>query len=164
MALPLTPAQQKAVDALVRSGALRAVRPDEKKARAFLAGAESALADVPNVTRTENRYNLAYKAAHDVGEAVLAGYGYKTTYGAGGHVKVGRFLAAIFDTPPPYDVLRARFAQEWRAGESAWSPEARAIFAELGLSEGSPSRRSLVDSETFRALMAGASDVLPRAA
>ncbi len=70
----------------------------------------------------------------------------------------------IFDTPPPYDVLRARFAQEWRAGESAWSPEARAIFAELGLSEGSPSRRSLVESETFRALMAGASDVLPRAA
>jgi hypothetical protein len=112
MPLPLTPAQQKAVDALVRSGALRAVRPDEKKARAFLAGAESALADVPNVTRTENRYNLAYKAAHDVGEAVLAGYGYKTTYGAGGHVKVGRFLAAIFDTPPPrdaaahYDVMR----------------------------------------------------------
>ena len=112
MPVPLTPAQQKAVDALVRSGALRAVRPDEKKARAFLAGAESALADVPNVTRTENRYNLAYKAAHDVGEAVLAGYGYKTTYGAGGHVKVGRFLAAIFDTPPPrdaaahYDVMR----------------------------------------------------------
>ena len=112
MALPLTPAQQKAVDALVRSGALRSVRPDEKKARAFLAGAEAALADVPNVTRTENRYNLAYKAAHDVGEAMLSGYGYKTTYGSGGHEKVGRFLAAVFDTPPPrdaaahYDVMR----------------------------------------------------------
>ena len=112
MAQALTPAQQKAADALVRSGVLRTVRPDEKKARAFLAGAESALADVPNVTRTENRYNLAYKAAHDVGEAVLAGYGYRTTKGAGGHVKVGRFLAAIFDTPPPrdaaahYDVMR----------------------------------------------------------
>ena len=43
----------------------------------------------------------------------------------------------IFDTPPPYDVLRARFAQEWRAGESALEPggagDIRRARAERGL-------------------------------
>lgn len=100
---PLTTAQQRAVDALVASGALRRVVPDEAKAAAFLAGAEAALADVPNVTRVENLYDLAYKAAHDVGEAMLAAYGYKTAFGPGAHGRLGAFLAAVFDTPPPQD-------------------------------------------------------------
>ena len=37
---------------------------------------------------------------------------------------------------------------------AAWSPEARAIFEELGLEPGVTARRSLAESETFRALLA----------
>lgn len=120
--VPLTDAQQRAVNAMAVAHELRTVVVDETKARAFLAGAEAALADVPNVTRVENKYNLAYKAAHDVGEAMLAAYGYKTVFGPGAHERVGKFLAAIFDTPPPsdaaahYEVMRAdRNAHQYQA-------------------------------------------------
>lgn len=70
----------------------------------------------------------------------------------------------VFETPDGYEELRARLAGEWRAGEQAWSPEARAVFEELGLAPGAPARRQLVESETFRALLAGSSSELPRAA
>jgi hypothetical protein len=107
---------------MVASRELRGVTPDAANAAAFLYGAEAALADVPNVTRIENKYDLAYKAAHDVGESMLAAYGYKTVFGPGAHEKIGKFLGAIFDTPPPsdaaahYDVMRVdRNANHYRA-------------------------------------------------
>lgn len=125
---------------MVAASELRAVVVDEVKANAFLGGAEAALADVPNVTRVENKYDLAYKAAHDVGEAMLAAYGYKTTFGPGAHEKIGRFLAAVFDTPPPsdaaahYDVMRAdRNANHYNARPvtQAAADEAAAAAQEL---------------------------------
>jgi single-stranded-DNA-specific exonuclease len=68
----------------------------------------------------------------------------------------------LFDSAEEYEALRAEFAAQWRAGESAWSPAARRVFAELGLAEGA--RRELLESETFRALLAEAETSLPRAA
>jgi hypothetical protein len=65
----------------------------------------------------------------------------------------------IFDAPDRYRELRARFAAEYRAGADAWSPEARRVFAELGLDPEQPAgappgRRSLLESHTFRLLLA----------
>ena len=57
----------------------------------------------------------------------------------------------IFDASERYAELRARFAAEWRSKEL--SREGAAIFAELELGE-SASWRSLLESETFRALLA----------
>jgi single-stranded-DNA-specific exonuclease len=64
----------------------------------------------------------------------------------------------IFDAPDRYRELRARFAEEYRAGADAWSPEARLVFAELGLDRAQlngtqPGRRSLLESATFRLLL-----------
>jgi single-stranded-DNA-specific exonuclease len=70
----------------------------------------------------------------------------------------------IFETPEAYEDLRRRLADEWRAGEDAWSSEARAVFTELGLAGGAVSKRSLVESETFRALLASGGVELPQAA
>jgi single-stranded-DNA-specific exonuclease len=56
----------------------------------------------------------------------------------------------IFETSGRYVELRDRFAQEWRTRQP--SPEGKAIFAELGLEAGGP-WRSLLESETFRALL-----------
>jgi hypothetical protein len=97
---PLTTAQQRAVDALVAARRLERIPLDEQRCAAFLRQAETALSDLPNVTHAQNRYNLAYDAAHDVGEAMLAAYGYRTRHGPGQHDALGRFLAAVFDTPP----------------------------------------------------------------
>ena len=74
-------------------------------------------------------------------------------------------IRRLFDAPDAYEELRTSLAELWRAGEEAWTPEARAIFAELELTAGA--RRQLYESETFRALLADArpmADELPRAA
>jgi hypothetical protein len=69
----------------------------------------------------------------------------------------------LFDAPERYEPLREQLLELWRAGETAWTPEARRIFDELGLGEGSSAQ--LLESETFRALLAVSSeDALPRAA
>jgi single-stranded-DNA-specific exonuclease len=69
----------------------------------------------------------------------------------------------LFDAPDGYDALRSSLADLWRAGEDAWTPDARVIFEELELAEGA--RRQLYESEAFRALLAGLElDALPRAA
>ena len=68
----------------------------------------------------------------------------------------------LFDTPDGYEELRESLAALWQAGEHAWSNEARAVFAELELGAGA--KRQLYESEAFRALLAGTSLELPRAA
>ena len=71
-------------------------------------------------------------------------------------------IRRLFDTPEGYEDLRGNLARLWRLGESAWTGDARAVFAELGLEEGA--KRQLYESETFRALLTGSADALPRAA
>ena len=73
-------------------------------------------------------------------------------------------IRRLFDAPDGYEELRGRLAELWKAGEDAWTPDARAIFAELELVEGA--RRQLYESDAFRALLAGLErdDELPRAA
>jgi single-stranded-DNA-specific exonuclease len=59
----------------------------------------------------------------------------------------------IFESPERYHELRARLLDEWRLEPGTRSPEAAAIFAELGLDEGAR-WRSLLESDAFRALLA----------
>ena len=68
----------------------------------------------------------------------------------------------VFDAATSYGELRAWLADQWRAGEAAWTPDARAIFAELGLAEGA--RRQLLESATFRTLLGHGASALPEAA
>ncbi len=67
----------------------------------------------------------------------------------------------VFDTPERYEELRSWLAREYRKRtDGDRDPLAREIFAELELDEGG--RRSLLDSNRFRALLA--EEPLPRAA
>jgi single-stranded-DNA-specific exonuclease len=62
----------------------------------------------------------------------------------------------IFESPERYRALRAQLAAEWRAGAPSWSPTARAVFEELDLDgpeDDGRAWRSLLESETFRALL-----------
>ena len=68
----------------------------------------------------------------------------------------------IFDTAEGYEDLRASFAELWRRGEAAWTPEARRVFDELALDDDGARRRQLLESESFRALLLDVA--LPRAA
>jgi single-stranded-DNA-specific exonuclease len=68
----------------------------------------------------------------------------------------------LFESPAGYDELREHLGALWKAGEDAWTPDAREIFAELELGDGA--RRQLYESAAFRELLAGTSLELPRAA
>jgi single-stranded-DNA-specific exonuclease len=57
----------------------------------------------------------------------------------------------VFDALDGFEELRDWLAGQWKAGEAAWTPEARTIFAELELADGA--RRSLLESDAFRALL-----------
>jgi single-stranded-DNA-specific exonuclease len=59
----------------------------------------------------------------------------------------------VLDAPEGYHDLRDRFASEFRAGSAAWTADARAIFAELGLDGERPQWRSLLESARFRELL-----------
>jgi single-stranded-DNA-specific exonuclease len=69
-----------------------------------------------------------------------------------GSVSPQLVVSRIFDTDGRYAELRALLADQWRRGEASWTPEARAVFAELELGPGV--RRSLLESASFRALLA----------
>jgi hypothetical protein len=62
-------------------------------------------------------------------------------------------IRRVFDADERFGELRDWLAAVWRQGEQTWPPEARAIFEELELGEAS-GRRHLLESESFRALLA----------
>jgi single-stranded-DNA-specific exonuclease len=68
----------------------------------------------------------------------------------------------VFDAPERFADLREWLAAEWRAGEASWTADARAIFTELELAEGA--QRSLLESQSFRALLEAPAAPLARAA
>jgi single-stranded-DNA-specific exonuclease len=57
----------------------------------------------------------------------------------------------VFDAVDGFDELRDWLGGQWKAGEAAWTPQARQIFEELELADGV--RRSLLESPTFRMLL-----------
>ncbi len=141
---PLTAAQQSAVEVLVAAGRLAVVPVDLLRAAVFVRHAEEAIVDLPNLTRVQNRYNLAYDACHDLGEALLAGYGYRTTSGPGQHEALGRFLRAVLDSPPGQ--REARRYEQLRRSRNQQRYDARPVGeAEAALAE-----------ETARGLLAAA--------
>lgn len=94
-ASPLAHPQAHAVAVLVERARLARVPADEAKAERFVQMAEAALAELPHITTQSLRYDIAYNAAHDIGEGMLAAYGLRTTSGPGQHAAVGLFLVAI---------------------------------------------------------------------
>jgi single-stranded-DNA-specific exonuclease len=119
------------------------------------------------------------QGGRDAGQAIAFGLGFQldrirrpVRYDLACRLKENRWngtsspqlvVRRLFDTPGGYEELRASLAELWKAGEDAWTSEAREVFAELELAEGA--RRQLYESAAFRALLAGAElDALPRAA
>ena len=80
---PLTRVQQATVLALVEARRLEAVQADPARAASFLRQAEDRLSQLPLLTSVPVRYSVAYDACHDIGEALLAAYGFRTTNGPG---------------------------------------------------------------------------------
>ena len=97
---PLTRAQLAALEVLVRERRLDTVPADARRARAFMSQAHDAMDDVTNLAKPQNQASLAYDGCHDIGEALMAAYGFRTRNGNGQHEAVGRFMQVVLDSPP----------------------------------------------------------------
>ncbi len=99
--------------------------------------------------RRETRYDLVFRLKQNRWNGTIAP-----------QLVVRRLL----DSPAGYEELRGWLAGLWRDGEGSWTPEAKQIFTELGLTDGAR-RRELLESESFRALLERRDvEALPRAA
>lgn len=92
--------QRATVLALVEARRLDAVPVDTMRSSSFMRQAEERLGQLPLLTSVAVKYGVAYDAAHDVGEALLTAYGFRTANGPGQHEALGRYLRAVLDTPP----------------------------------------------------------------
>ena len=59
----------------------------------------------------------------------------------------------IFDADEGDESLRDWLAAQWKLAEAERSPDAAAVFSELGLTDDTRNRRPLLESEAFRALL-----------
>ncbi len=129
----LTDQQLEGIDVLVSARRIEKVLPDQKRSKAFLNAAHERLSQLPLLTSPAVIYDIAYDAAHDVGEAVLAAYGYRTTNRLGQHEALGRFLCAVFDAPPGHSAARRydrlRRARNQNRYDAAVVGQAEAKFA-----------------------------------
>ena len=80
---------------VVKANRLSRVPIDLSKAQLFLDLAIEAMSELSNINANSVRYDTAYNIAHNVGEALLAAYGYRTTSGPGQHMVVGEFLEIV---------------------------------------------------------------------
>jgi hypothetical protein len=110
VATELSETERATATALVNAGRLDTVPVDARRAVAFMARAKDRLGQIALLTSDPVKYDLAYDAAHDVGEALLAAHGYRTSNGPGQHEALGRYLCAILTTPPG-DMAARRFDQ-----------------------------------------------------
>jgi hypothetical protein len=97
---PLSTVELGAVESLVRAGRIEQVPADIRRTLAFLDRANDRLAQLILLTSDAVRYDVAYDASHDVGEALLAAHGYRTSNGPGQHEALGRYLRAVLSAPP----------------------------------------------------------------
>lgn len=111
----MTGAQEAAVRALIAAGRLRVVPADARRAADFLAIADERLSELPSIGSPVVRLGVAYDAAHDLGAAFLAEYGFATVNGAGQHAALGDFLVALVDSPPAAVAAAAQFDRVRRA-------------------------------------------------
>ncbi len=147
--IPLTRVQQATVLALAEARRLAAVPPDPARAASFLRRAEDRLSQLPLLTSVAVRYDLAYDACHDTGEALLAAYGFRTTNGPGQHEALGRYLRAVLDHPPADQA--AREFDRLRRARHQDRYEAKPVGA-AATDKAEQVARALVDAATARGI------------
>jgi single-stranded-DNA-specific exonuclease len=86
--------------------------------------------------RREQRYDVAFRLQENRWNGV---------------VSPQLVVRRVFDSVEGFEELREWLAGQWKAGEAAWTAEARTIFSELELADGA--KRSLLESPAFRALL-----------
>ncbi|MDZ7578030.1 MAG: hypothetical protein U0904_07650 [Candidatus Nanopelagicales bacterium] len=118
----------------MKSGHLRRVPPDLFKAQRFWSMARENLEELPNIHSEHVRYAVAYNASHDVGEGLMAAFGFRTAGNQGQHVSVGKFMKVVLgesSAVEAFDSLRMKRNQIRYVGTGVGSAEV-ALAADVG--------------------------------
>lgn len=138
--IDLSHAQRKQLSDLISSGRLREVPQDRERAAVFLAHAREGLHASAQIPTPHVAFDVAYNAAHDSGESLMAALGVRTGRGDGAHATVGSVLAIMAEDSPflqsarSYDALRqTRNRVRYDAGHvgEAQANHARHVAADL---------------------------------
>lgn len=136
----LSDAQRHGLAELIASGRLREMPTDPQRAAIFLAHARDGLDAAAHIASPHVAFDVAYNAAHDAGEALMAALGVRPGRGDGAHATVGSVLVIMAEGSPSarsardYDALRqARNRVRYDAGHvgSAQADHARTVAAQL---------------------------------
>lgn len=138
--IDLTDIQQQHIADLLASGRLREVPRDDRRAAVFLTHAREGLEVAAQVPTPHVAFDIAYNAAHDSGEALMACLGIRPGRGDGAHATVGSILLIMAEgsrfapSARGYDALRqTRNRVRYDAGHigSAQATHAREVAANL---------------------------------
>lgn len=138
--IDLTDVQQAHIADLLASGRLRAVPRDDQRAAVFLTHAREGLEVAAHILTPHVAFDVAYNAAHDSGEALMASLGIRPGRGDGAHATVGTVLVVMAEgsrfapSARGYDALRqTRNRVRYDAGHvgSAQATHARKVAADL---------------------------------
>lgn len=138
--IDLNAAQRRELSDLISSGRLREAPQDRERADVFLAHAREGLDASAQISTPHVAFDVAYNAAHDSGEALMAALGVRTGRGDGAHATVGSVLVIMADdssfatSARAYDSLRqARNRVRYDAGHvgEAQAQHARHVAADL---------------------------------
>lgn len=102
----LTREQMVALDELVTARRLSPLPPDKARAASFMVAAAERIGQLEFLTSDSVKLDVAYDAAHDIGEAMLAAYGFRTVNAPGQHQAIGQFLCAVVHGPPGHSAAR----------------------------------------------------------
>lgn len=138
--IDLSDVQQGHIADLMSSGRLREVPRDGQRAATFLTHARESLEVAAHIPTPHVAFDVAYNAAHDSGEALMAALGIRPGRGDGAHATVGTVLAIVAEgslferSARGYDALRqTRNRVRYDAGHvgSAQATHAREVAADL---------------------------------
>ena len=137
--IDLNDAQRDQLSNLMSSGRLREAPQDRQRATIFLLHAREGLDAAAQISTPHVAFDVAYNAAHDSGEALMAALGLRPGRGDGAHATIGYVLDIMAaDTPftrsaRAYDAVRqTRNRVRYDAGHigSAQATHAREVAAD----------------------------------
>jgi hypothetical protein len=93
--IDLSDAQRHGLSELIASGRLREVPIDPQRAATFIAHARDGLDAAAHIASPHVAFDVAYNAAHDAGEALMAALGVRPGRGDGAHATVGSVMVVV---------------------------------------------------------------------
>ena len=150
--IPLNDAQRRELSDLISTGRLREAPQDRERADVFLAHAREGIDASAQIPTPHVAFDVAYNAAHDSGESLMAALGVRPGRGDGAHATVGSVLVMMAED--------SSFASSARAYDALRQTRNRVRYdaSHVGEAQAHHARQVATDLLTFVAQVLDSSD------